>query len=158
MWVVCIIFALFSLDFFAFGVQIVSFCCLQGGPPPVREQEHITLNPPEVSPTAGMVLKRNGLSGNSPPNKKTEEADTAAIDSTSLLCISCIKDNGLLCEYCYQWEHSYCAGNSDEGYDILSDPSPNIMFFYTTCHPRVTMALKFCNKMQDKQNAFEKNY
>ena len=103
-----------------------------------------------------MPKKRDRSTGiSTPPTKKTKEGVTQAETESCISCDLSIEDNGLLCEFCYHWEHSRCAGISDEAYDILSDSSPNIMFFCTTCRPKVTGALKFFNEMQDKQNALE---
>ena len=48
-----------------------------------------------------------------------------------------------------------CAGISLEEYEILSGCSQNIMFFYSTCRPKVNMALKFFNEIQEKQKSID---
>ena len=45
---------------------------------------------------------------------------------------------------------------SSEAYNVLSDdPCPNIMFFCSLCRPKVTLALKFFNEIQEKQTELE---
>ena len=98
--------------------------------------------------------KRNlsSTGGSTPPSKK---------DKASESCVSCkkkISDNSssLLCEFCCEWEHRSCSGVSSEAYNVLSDdPCPNIMFFCSLCRPKVTLALKFFNEIQEKQNELE---
>ena len=133
--------------------------------------------PPEKPP------KRDRPSGGTPPTKKTKDKTQAASESepsctsgddlgedaedasqavseSNSLCVTCeksIDDNGLLCEFCYQWEHNQCATISDEAYSILSDSPPNIMFFCTACRPKVTGALKFFNEMHDNQINLDKS-
>jgi len=104
-----------------------------------------------------MPPKRVRPTGDSPPTKKTKDKDKDASESDTL-CITCdklINDNGLLCEFCFRWEHNLCAGISNEAYSVLGDSSPNLMFFCTSCRSTVTVALKFFNDMKDKQNALE---
>ena len=58
--------------------------------------------------------------------------------------------HSLLCECCSEWEHHSCSGISSELYDVLNnDPCPNIMFFCSICHPKVILAFKFFNEIQD---------
>ena len=80
--------------------------------------------------------------GGSPPTKKSKEKSS----EVHVLCITCKKNAGedsIECECCFKWEHWACAGVSKEQYEVLTDSSPNIMFFCSGCWPRVTIALKF---------------
>ena len=100
------------------------------------------------------MAKRNlsSAGGSTPPTKK---------DKPSEVCVSCKKQisensHSLFCECCSEWEHRNCSGVSSEVYDLLSnDPCPNIMFFCSLCRPKVTLALKFFNEVQDKHAQLE---
>ena len=48
-----------------------------------------------------------------------------------------------------------CAGISEDEYEIIGDPSPNIMFFCSICRPKVSMALKFFNEIEQKQKSLD---
>ena len=56
---------------------------------------------------------------------------------------------------CFKWEHRACASITSEEYNLLSKSSTNITFFCTHCRPKVTVALKFFNDIQAKQNQIE---
>ena len=74
------------------------------------------------------MSKRDRLGGGSPPNKKSKDKASGENE----LCITCskqVKERGIECECCFKWEHQDYAGISDDEYTIISDPSPNIMFF-----------------------------
>ena len=58
----------------------------------------------------------------------------------------------LECESCLKWEHRACADISEEEYEVISgDLSTNIMFFCSVCRPKVRLALKFFNDIEEKQ-------
>jgi len=90
------------------------------------------------------MSKCNGPVGGTPPKKKTKEPEMESGETSS--CVSCdklIEDNGILCEFRYQWQHHECANISKDAYNILCDSPPNIMFFCTLCQPKITVAQRF---------------
>ena len=100
------------------------------------------------------MSKRDRLGSGSPPNKKSKDKASGENE----LCITCskqVKERGIECECCFKWEHQDCAGISDDEYTIISDPSPNIMFFCTVCRPKVGLALKFFNEIEAKQRSLD---
>lgn len=100
------------------------------------------------------MLKRDRPGGGSPPTKKSKEKS----GEVHVLCITCKKNAGedsIECECCFKWEHRACAGVSKEEYEVLTDSSPNIMFFCSGCRPRVTIALKIFNDIEHKQKALD---
>jgi len=55
-----------------------------------------------------MPPKHDRATAGTPPTKKMKDK-SKDVSESSILCITCdklIDDNGLLCEYCYQWELS----------------------------------------------------
>jgi len=58
------------------------------------------------------------------------------------------------CELCLQREHCDCVGISKEEQSVLSN-SPSIMFFCSACQPKASMALKFFNEINEKQEVIE---
>ena len=102
-----------------------------------------------------MSQKRDKPGGGTPPSKKAKDKG----GTSCILCISCnkIADEGIIqCESCFKWEHRECAGVSAEEFDVITDCSPNIMFFCSSCRPKVTMALKFFKEVQEKQDSLDK--
>ena len=74
------------------------------------------------------MVKRDRPGGGSPPTKKSKDKS----GEVHVLCITCKKHAGedsIECESCFNWEHRACAGISKDEYEILTDSSPNIMFF-----------------------------
>ena len=99
------------------------------------------------------MAKRGGSGGSSPPTKKSKDKFGELV-----LCIKCNKsavDDGVECEYCFKWEHRECAGISEDEYAILNKASPNIMFFCSFCRPKVALALKFFNDIEQKQKSLD---
>ena len=75
-----------------------------------------------VAHSTYFMPKCNRPVGGTPPKKKTKEPEMESGETSS--CVSCdklIEDNGVLCEFCYQWQHHECANISKETYNILSD-------------------------------------
>lgn len=94
------------------------------------------------------MAKRDRTGGGSPPTKKT------AKDKSGEVCVTCNKragEDSIECECCFKWEHRVCAGVSQDEYAVLTDSSPNIMFFCGACRPKVALALKFFNEIEQKQ-------
>ena len=73
------------------------------------------------------------------------------------MCVKCsknVEEDSIKCESCLKWEHRVCAGISKEEHEILSgDLSTNIMFFCSICRPKVKLALKFFNDIEEKQKS-----
>ena len=91
----------------------------------------------------------------SPPSKKTKDKE----GMSCILCISCSKnadEGSRQCESCFKWEHRECAGVTTEEFVVITDCSPNIMFFCSSCRPKVTIALNFFKDVQVKQNLLDK--
>ena len=59
------------------------------------------------------------------------------------------------CDWCGLWEHSQCSGLSAKDLKVLGDLPSNVMFFCTVCHPKVTLAFKFFNDIQENQNSVD---
>ena len=98
-----------------------------------------------------MAQKRGKPGGGTPPSKKAKEKG----GTSCILCISFNKnanEDSIQCESCFNWEHRECAGVSTQEYEVITDCSPNIMFFCTSCSPKVTMALKFLKEVQEKEH------
>ena len=53
------------------------------------------------------------------------------------------------CEWCYNWEHKYCIGLSND--KVLDDASANVILICTKRKPKVKLALKFFADIQQKQ-------
>ena len=48
-------------------------------------------------------------------------------------CLTCKKDVGeeaVLCQWCNKWEHRACADINTDEYDVLTNSSKKIMFFF----------------------------
>ena len=74
--------------------------------------------------------------------KRNKEATS---DDENDLCKSCNKPadgETIQCDWCGEWEHKTCAKLSDNHYKLLNEPSPNIMFFCSSCHPKVKVTLE----------------
>ena len=102
-----------------------------------------------------MSLKCDKPGGGTPPSKKTKDKG----ETGGILCISCAKgadEGSIQCESCFKWEHRECAGLTSEEFTVITDCSPNIMFFCSSCRPKVTMALNFFKEVQEKQELLDK--
>ena len=100
-----------------------------------------------------MTQKRDKPGGGTPSKKTKDKEGTGCTP-----CISCnkiVKEGSIQCENCFKWEHRECVGVSAGEFNVLTGCSPNIMFFCSSCQPKVTMALKFFHDVQDKQNSLE---
>ena len=100
------------------------------------------------------MAKRERPGGGSPPTKKSKDKS----GEVSVLCVTCNKqaeEDSIECECCFKWVHRECAGISKDEYKVLSDSSSNIMFFCGICQPKVTIALKFFNDIQEKQKSLD---
>ena len=93
--------------------------------------------------------KRAG-GGDSPSTKKTKDKSGEVV-----VCVKCsknVEEDSIECKSCLKWEHRVCTGISKEEYEVLSgDLSANIMFFCSVCRPKVKLALKFFNEIEEKQ-------
>ena len=87
-----------------------------------------------------------------PASKKTKDKSGEVF-----VCVKCsknVEEDSIECESCLKWEHRVCAGISKEEYEVLSgDLSTNIMFFCSICRPKVNLALKFFNDIEEKQKS-----
>lgn len=100
------------------------------------------------------MAKRDRPGGSSPPTKKSKDKS----GEVEVLCLKCNKhatEDSVECECCFKWEHRTCAGISEDEYEIISDSSPNIMFFCSLCRPKVALALKFFNEIEQKQKSLD---
>ena len=99
-----------------------------------------------------MESKRNRPT-NSSPGKDGKK------DSEILYpCVKCCKDvesDGIECEWCSNREHKDCAGLTDDIYGALDGAPVNVMFFCTKCEPKVKLALKFFDDIQQKQKLLD---
>ena len=88
--------------------------------------------------------------GSSPSTKKTKDKCGEVF-----VCVKCskkVEEDSIEYESCLKWEHHTCAGISKEEYEVISgDLSTNIMFFCSMCRPKVRLALKFFNYIEEKQ-------
>ena len=66
-----------------------------------------------------------------------------------------IESDSIECEWCYNWEHKECAGLSNDIYKVLDGAPVNVMFFCTKCEPKVKLALKFFDDIQQKQKLLD---
>ena len=101
------------------------------------------------------MAKRGGPGGSSPPTKKSAKNKTGEAGILCLKCNKCATEDSVECECCFKWEHRTCAGISEDKYEILSNSSPNIMFFCSFCRPKVALALKFFNEIKQKQKSLD---
>ena len=102
-----------------------------------------------------MALKHDKPRGGTPPSKKTKDKE----GTSCILCISCSKnadEGSIQCESCFKWEHRECAGVTTEEFAVITDCSPNIKFFCSSCRPKVTMALNFFKDVREKQDLLDK--
>ena len=100
------------------------------------------------------MAKRAAPGGVTPSAKKTGDES----GETFVVCVTCNKnaeDDSIECENCLKWEHRECARISKDEYKILNDSSPNLMFFCTICRPKVKLALKFFNEIDEKLRSFD---
>ena len=87
-------------------------------------------------------------SGGSLPHIKKKKRSIENED----LCVTCTAlcdVDSIECESCLKWQHRQCAGMSAEEYKVLDNSSSCIMFFCTLCRPKVSLALKFFNNIQE---------
>jgi len=52
------------------------------------------------------------------------------------VCVSCgenVEGEAVECQWCAKWEHMKYANMSKLGYDILSNCTPQIVFFFAPC-------------------------
>ena len=107
---------------------------------------------------AGRKNKRVKPPDSTPPKVQDKRAKEGPDEDEDTLCITCLKSaerESIECEMCFRWEHRACANITSEEYNLLSKGSSNIMFFCTHCRPKVTVAFKFFNDIQLKQNQIE---
>ena len=99
-----------------------------------------------------MSKRERAEGGDSPSTKKTKDKSGEVV-----VCVKCsknVEEDSIECESCLKWEHRVCAGISKEEYEVLSsDLSANIMFFCSVCRPKVKLALKFFNEIEEKQKS-----
>ena len=90
--------------------------------------------------------------GGSPSTKKTK--DKSGEVSVCVKCNKNVEEDSIECESCLKWEHRDCAGISKEEYEVLGDLSnTDIMFFCSICRPKVRLALKFFNEIEENQKS-----
>ena len=103
-----------------------------------------------ISSLHGMAKRVRTGGGTSPSTKKTKDKPGEVF-----ICVKCsenVEEDSIECESCLKWEHRACAGISEEEYEGISgDLSTNIMFFCSVCRPKVRLALKFFNDIEEKQ-------
>ena len=90
-------------------------------------------------------------SGESPPAKEGKKETE--------VCVTCgkpAKSDCIECSWCGQWEHSQCNNLSTDELEVLGKLPPNVMFFCNVCQPKVTLALKFFNDMEENQKVLDK--
>ena len=99
-----------------------------------------------------MSKRERAGGGDSPSTKKTKDKSGEII-----VCVKCSKngeEDSIECESCLKWEHRVCTGISKEEYEALSsDLSTNIKFSSSVCRPKVKLALKFFNEIEEKQKS-----
>ena len=87
-------------------------------------------------------------SGNSLPNVKKKDWSLEDED----LCVTCValcNVDSIECKLCLKWQHRQCARMSAEEYKVLGNSSSCVMFFCTFCCPKVSLALKIFNDIQE---------
>ena len=78
-------------------------------------------------------------------------------------CILCKKKIGdkqevVECQWCKRWEHWVCSKITDNEYKLLNSISVNIMFFCTSCCPKVPVALSNFDNGDQMDKKFESVY
>ena len=96
-----------------------------------------------------MALKHERTGGGgSPSNKKIKDK----FGEVSI-CVKCSNNAEEDSESCLKWEHRVCARISKEEYKVINNLSNNTMFFCCVCRPKVILALKFFNEIEEKQKS-----
>ena len=74
-------------------------------------------------------------------------------------CVTCHKivgdeDEGVECQWCFNWEHKTCAGLTQNEYILLSKSSGKIMFYCSSCYVSDALAqyTKNCNPDSQKSD------
>jgi len=60
------------------------------------------------------------------------------------VCVSCgenVESEVVECQWCTKWEHMKCANMSKPEYDILSNCTPQIVYFRSLCISKLPMVL-----------------
>jgi len=81
-------------------------------------------------------------------------------------CVTCnklVNDEGVECQWCFNWEHKGCAGLTHNEYNLLSKSSGKVMFYCSLCHPKVSLALDYQwqatdNKLQHERKSDNQSY
>jgi len=100
-----------------------------------------------------MPEKRERGSSDSPPHKKT--TSEAAVDLSCVKCSKSVQSDGVQCERCCRWEHRDCAGLSKSLYKALSNSPGSVMCFCSSCEPKVKLAIKFFDDIEEKHRTLE---
>lgn len=105
-----------------------------------------------------MPEKRDRGNGDSPPHKKAASESTLDTTRQSDCCVKCgksVHSDGVQCERCSNWEHRDCAGLSKSLYKALTGSPGSVMCFCSRCEPKVKLALKFFDEIEEKHKSLE---
>jgi len=92
--------------------------------------------------------KRNRQPGDSPPAKEGK-----TIPYPCVVCEENVQESGIECDWCGQWEHSNCANLTEDELKVLVSINSCVKFFCKICQPRVEVAFKYFDNIQEKQNS-----
>ena len=86
------------------------------------------------------------------------------------VCVSCsesVDGEAVECQWCAKWEHMKCANMSKPEYGILSNCTPQIVFFYSLCiskllsvldQSEVSSAARLGKKLDDKHRLMKVHF
>ena len=57
--------------------------------------------------------------------------------------------NVVSCEWCCNWKYKHCAGLSKSLYKVLSGSPGSVMWLCSCCEPKVKLALKFFDEIEE---------
>ena len=113
----------------------------------------------QVGSFSSVIMSKRDLQSSGAGSTPLPPPPSTKKDKSSEMCVLCKKKilentSSLFCECCSEWKYRICSGVSSEVYDVLcmtAKPYPNIMFFCSLCMPRVSLALKFFNEIEEKR-------
>ena len=88
------------------------------------------------------LAKRKEPDKDTPPKKSGKKSKQQQHYVTYVSSNKDVGENAILCQWCNRWEHRVCANISVNEYDLLSNSCNKIMFFCSSCCPKVPLALK----------------
>ena len=93
-------------------------------------------------------VKRGRQPGDSPPAKEGKTTPYPCV-----VCAENVVDGGIECEWCGLWEHGECADLTEDELKVLNSINSCVKFFCKVCQPKVEVAFKYFESIQEKQNS-----